>query len=122
MNKKILLIEDMKGIRESLEMILSIAGYQLDFAADGAEGLRKARAGHFDLIVTDILMPEVDGTEVIMALRADGNRVPILAISGGGAGVSAGAALMVAKEKADAVLAKPFSKTELLEAIRALIA
>lgn len=122
MAKKILLIEDMKGIRDSLEMILSMGGYQLDHAANGAEGLRKAAATAYDLVVTDILMPEVDGTEVIMALRAAGNRVPILAISGGGAGVTADAALMVAKEKATAILAKPFSKSELLDAVRALIA
>jgi DNA-binding response OmpR family regulator len=120
--KKILLIDDMKGIRDSLEMILSMGGYQLDLAADGAEGLRKANSTAYDLIVTDILMPAVDGTEVIMALRASGSRVPILAISGGGAGVSADAALMVAKEKATAILAKPFSKSELLDAVRALIA
>jgi len=119
--KKILLIEDMKGIRDSLEMILSTGGYQLDFAANGADGLRKVGSSAYDLIVTDILMPEVDGTEVIIALRAAGNRMPILAISGGGAGVSADAALMVAKQKASAVLAKPFSKSELLDAVRALL-
>jgi DNA-binding response OmpR family regulator len=121
MAKKILLIDDMKGIRESLEMILSGGGYQLDLAENGAEGLGKARASAYDLIITDILMPDVDGTEVIMALRAAGNKTPILAISGGGAGVSSDTALMVAKQKANAVLAKPFSKIELLDAIRALI-
>ena len=121
MKKKILLIEDMKGVRESLEMILSIQDYQVEMASDGAEGLRAAKAAKFDLIVTDILMPEIDGAEVIMALRAGGNKVPILAISGGGNGVSATMALTLAKEKADAVLEKPFSRADLLAAVRNLI-
>jgi two-component system OmpR family response regulator len=90
-------------------------------AADGAEGLRMAKAANFDLVITDILMPEIDGAEVILALRAAGSKTPILAISGGGNGVSAAAALTLAKAKADAVLEKPFSKADFLAAVRKLI-
>jgi CheY-like chemotaxis protein len=121
MSKKILLIEDMKGVRESLEVILSIQGYQVDFANNGKEGLQKIHSTKYDLVITDILMPELDGTEVIMAVRASGNKVPILAISAGGDGVSATQALTLAKEKASAVLEKPFSKEDLLKAIKNLI-
>lgn len=121
MSKKILLIEDMKGVRESLEVILSIQGYQVDFANNGAEGLQKAKASKYDLIITDILMPELDGTEVIMQLHASGNKTPVLAISAGGDGVSAKQALTLAKEKASAILEKPFSKEDLLTKIKELI-
>ena len=121
MSKKILLIEDMKGVRESLEVILSIQGYQVDFANNGKDGLQKVHSAKYDLVITDILMPELDGTEVILAVRASGNKVPILAISAGGDGVSAKQALTLAKEKASAILEKPFSKEELLKAIKELI-
>ncbi len=121
MSKKILLIEDMKGVRESLEMILSIQGYQVEFAKDGKEGLDKAYAAEYDLIITDILMPELDGTEVIIKLRDSGNKTPILAMSAGGDGVSASQALIIAEEKADLIMEKPFSKEELLNQIKKLI-
>ncbi len=121
MSKKILLIEDMKGVRDSLEVILSIQGYDVEFANDGREGLDKAKASQYDLIITDILMPELDGTEVIIQLRASGNKTPVLAISAGGDGVSASQALTIAQEKADAVLEKPFSKEVLLDQIKKLI-
>lgn len=121
MSKKILLIEDMKGVRDSLEVILSIQGYEVDFADNGAIGLKMAKASSYDLIITDILMPELDGTEVIMQLRSGGSQTPILAISAGGDGVSADQALTLAKEKASAVMEKPFSKEELLDQINQLI-
>ena len=121
MKKRILLIEDMKGVRESLEIILAMQDFHVEMAADGAEGLRMAKAANFDLVITDILMPEIDGAEVILALRAAGSKTPILAISGGGNGVSAAAALTLAKAKADAVLEKPFSKADVLAAVRKLI-
>ena len=121
MKKRILLIEDMKGVRESLEIILTMQDFHVEMAADGTEGLRIAKAANFDLVITDILMPEIDGAEVILALRAAGNKTPILAISGGGNGVSAATALTLAKAKADAVLEKPFSKADFLAAVRKLI-
>lgn len=121
MSKKILLIEDMKGVRDSLEVILSMQGYAVEFANDGREGLDKAKASKYDLIITDILMPELDGTEVIMQLRNSGNNTPILAISAGGNGVSASQALTLAQEKASAILEKPFSKEELLNQVKQLI-
>lgn len=120
-SQKILLIEDMKGVRESLEVILSIQGYEVEFANDGVEGLEKAKGSSYDLIITDILMPELDGTEVIIQLRASGNKTPVLAISAGGDGVSASQALTLAKEKANAVMEKPFSKEELLDQMKQLI-
>lgn len=121
MSKKLLIVEDMKGVRDSLEVILSIAGYQVVLAQNGQEGLDKAKSGNYDLIITDILMPELDGTEMIMQLKSAGLDTPILAISAGGNGVSADTALTLAKEKANAILEKPFSREDLLKAVEQLI-
>ena len=121
MTKKILLIEDMKGVRDSLEMLLSSAGYDVQCAATGREGLDKAKSSRFDLIISDILMPDLDGTEVIIAIQASPSPPPILAISGGGQGTTADQALTLAQQKANAVLAKPFSKHDLLSKVSELI-
>ena len=121
MSQRILLIEDMKGVRDSLEMILSTQGFDIEVANDGAQGLQKAQSASYDLIITDILMPELDGTEVIIQLHASGNKTPVLAISAGGNGVSATQALTLAKEKANDIMEKPFSKEELLSKINELI-
>lgn len=122
MAKKLLLIEDMQGVRDSLKMILSLAGYDVDQAIDGEEGLNKAKSGQYDLIITDILLPKKDGSELIIEARQSGVNTPILAISAGGDGVSADEALSVAKEKANDILSKPFSKEDLLQKVSSMTA
>jgi two-component system OmpR family response regulator len=117
----ILLIEDMKGVRDSLEMILSSAGHSVKIAKDGKEGLGMASAGGVDLIITDIIMPEMDGAELIFVLRDKGVTAPIMAISGGSMNIPADNALNLASSAADKILAKPFSRDELLAAVASLI-
>jgi len=121
MSYKILLIEDMKGVRDCLKVILGSAGHVIDMATNGREGLEKARGSKYDLIITDILMPELDGTEVIMQLKASNDTTPILAISAGGGGASNAQALSIANERANGTLKKPFSKDEILEKITELL-
>ena len=118
---KILLIEDMQGVRDSLEVILSMAGYAVELANNGALGLEKLNNADYDLVITDILMPEVDGTEVIIQSKKLKPTMPVLAISAGGNGVSADQALAIASQKADAILEKPFSKDDFLGKINELI-
>ncbi len=120
-SNKILLIDDMKGIRESLDVILTMQGYSVECAKNGVDGLRMAQLTRYELIITDILMPELDGNEVVIKLRELGNETPVLAVSAGGDGVSASQALTLAKQKATAVMEKPFSKEELLHQIKQLI-
>lgn len=117
--RKILLIDDMKGIRDSLGVILS-SRYALDVAAHAQEGLEKLSSNAYDLVITDIIMPGMDGNELIIQLKKKYS-MPVLAISAGGNGASPDQALMLAKEKADAVLEKPFSKQELLDKIESLL-
>ncbi|MTI08958.1 response regulator transcription factor [Curvivirga aplysinae] len=118
---KILLIEDMKGVRDSLSLILSMAGHSVVQAVDGNEGINKLKSDNFDLIITDILMPEKDGTEVIIESKKTNPNCPIMAISAGGNGIPADEALGIAAHKADAILEKPFSKDDLLNKIKELI-
>jgi DNA-binding response OmpR family regulator len=118
---EILVIEDMAGVQHTLNTMLKRAGHSVTLAGDGAAGLEQLRQRRFDLVITDMMMPDVDGMEVLVHLSEMPNRPPVIAMSGGGAGVSAEAVLKVAKLKADAFLQKPFEKAELLAAVDQLL-
>jgi DNA-binding response OmpR family regulator len=76
-SKTILFIEDDRPISEMYARVLERQGFQVDFAYDGSEGLAKAQANHYDLILLDIMMPELTGIEVLHVLRgADGHGNP----------------------------------------------
>ena len=118
---KILIIDDMEPIRESLNMILSGDGHELDEAENGDKGIEMVEANTYDLVITDILMPEKDGTELLMHLKSNGHEMPVIAISGGGSFVPGDYALKLAENYADAILQKPFSKSDLLQAVNKLL-
>ena len=76
-SKTILFVEDDKPIAEMYARVLAREGYQIEFAYNGAEGLKKARAKQYDLILLDIMMPEKTGIEVLNELRGkDGTGNP----------------------------------------------
>ena len=112
----ILLIEDDKTIRMALEFSLTRAGYEVTVASDGAAGLDAARHTSPDLILLDILLPKLSGTDVARTLREEGSDVPIIMLTALDreedkvAGLDAGA---------DDYMTKPFSTEELLARIRA---
>ncbi len=81
---RILVIDDDEMVRFTLDHILKSGGHEVVAAASGGEGLRLQRETPFDLVITDILMPEQDGIETIRILHADFPKLPILAVSGGG--------------------------------------
>ena len=117
--KTILLVEDMKGVRDSLEVILT-QSYALDCADSADAGLSLVKTKSYDLIITDIIMPGMDGNEFMIQLKKLCNS-PILAISAGGNGASPDQALMLAKQLAEDILEKPFSKETLLQKIESMI-
>ena|SRR5689334_3538982 len=118
----ILLIDDMKNVRRAAASVLKAAGHRVSEAGDGGEGIALIKGGQrFDLVITDMLMPEQDGADVIMFLETLPARPPVLAISGGGSNVPADVALMLAKVKADAVLAKPFDNSDLIATVDRLL-
>jgi CheY-like chemotaxis protein len=117
----ILLIDDMAGVRRAVTSMLKSSGHTVTAAENGIEGLAMLKQRRFDLVVTDMLMPALDGSEVLAQLSAMPNRPKVIAISGGGAGVSADMALRAARASADAYLEKPFERTDLLAVIDRLL-
>ncbi len=71
MSKRILVIDDDAAIRANLKRFLTLEGYRVEEAADGKSGLEKVAECHPDLILCDVMMPEMDGFEVCRHLRAD---------------------------------------------------
>ena len=80
----ILIIDDEKSIRKTLNEILSFEGYKIDEAADGEEGLKKFREKNYDLVLCDIKMPKLDGIEFLERAKEINDEVPIIIISGHG--------------------------------------
>jgi CheY-like chemotaxis protein len=113
----ILVIEDHREFRDTLVEMLRLADHDVSVVGNGREGLDLLATDDFDLLVTDILMPEVDGIELLTAVRKRNARLPVVAISGGGS-IPASLALSLSTSLgADAVLFKPFYSAELLEAV-----
>lgn len=115
---RILLIDDDEQLRNMMIQMLTHDGHQLSVASDGEEGLAMSRSAQPDLIITDVLMPKMDGIELILALQKLDLNVPIVAMSGGRRAVSAefnleSATLIGVK----ATLSKPFTRQELRNAI-----
>src|SRR5690606_6158295 len=96
-------------------------GHEVTEANNGQQGINQLQDNSFDLVITDILMPEKDGTEVILYLENLPERPAVLAMSGGGVQMPADMALMVAKTRADDVLQKPFENDALLEKVKDLL-
>jgi DNA-binding NtrC family response regulator len=117
----ILVVEDMQGIVDSLSLILTVAHHKVDVARDGEEALKKIRLRAYDLVICDIVLPGTDGTSVILEAKSLRPGMPILAISGGATGVTATQALLVASQKADRSLPKPFSRDDLLKTVSELV-
>jgi DNA-binding NtrC family response regulator len=116
----ILVIDDDPGIRLVLRKTLERAGYEVHEAADGEAGLKQFRDVKPDLVITDIIMPEREGVETIVALRQQSPATPIVAISGGGGG-GADYLTMAKKLGAARALQKPFSVATALRVVDELL-
>ena len=119
---RVLVIDDETQVRNMLRQMLERAGYEVEEAANGAVGVGLYRQTPADLIITDILMPEKDGIETILALRKTHPEVKIIAISGGGRTEKLEILLAAESFGALRTLAKPFERQELLEAVRTVLA
>ena len=118
MKTRILLIDDDAPFRNMFTAILTQAGYGVREAANGAEGMACLNREAFDVVLTDIFMPEQDGIETILRIRQAFPLLPVIAISGGSVLGEAEDYLRVAERLGAAkVLLKPFSRDELLAAI-----
>jgi DNA-binding NtrC family response regulator len=115
---RILVIDDEEQIRRVLRRALEAEGHEVLEARNGAEALWLHRATPAELVITDILMPEKDGLEVLMALRREAPRLKVIAMSGGGR-LGQMEPLAAAKPLgAIAALRKPFELDAMIEAVR----
>lgn len=119
--KKILVIDDDTIMRGTLVDILSSQNYNVMEASNGVEAIKKISKEHFDMIVTDILMPEMDGIELILEIKEKYPNMPIMAISGGGF-ISAENYLKAAMELgANSMVVKPFDIDNFIKKVKELI-
>lgn len=117
---RVVLIDDDMFVRSTLEDTLTDAGFSVTAFADGRDALRRIGEMDADVVVTDILMPSVDGIEFIRQLRTQKPKLKILAISGGGPNIGLQLLDIAGKMGANRTLPKPFSPMEFVEAVRAL--
>ncbi|MET1414264.1 response regulator [Roseibium sp. HPY-6] len=117
---QILLIDDMQPVRHAIAATLRKAGHEVVETDDGNKGLEIVSKKQFDLVITDIMMPASDGTDVVFALKTANTGPKVIAMSGGGAGIPAKEALQLSTSQADAVLKKPFTNEDLIETVSGL--
>lgn len=118
---RVLIIDDDEQIRQMLCRMLEQVGYTVDDAQNGAEGIARFRKQPYDLVLTDLIMPEKEGIEMIIELKSEFPDVKIIAMSGG-ARMGPDAYLQLADSLgAERCFSKPIPRADLLDAIRALI-
>lgn len=117
---KILIVDDEQDVTELLEFNLRSAGYEVISAEDGASALRKAREQVPDLIILDVMLPEMDGTEVCKQLRRDPStaRIPVIMLTAKAGEIDRVLGLELG---ADDYVTKPFSPRELVLRVRGLL-
>ena len=114
---KVLVVEDDATVGQYVKRGLEEAGYQADLVGDGAEGLRLATSGPYDLMVLDLRLPVMPGTEVLRTLRDRGNEIPVLVLTAQG---TVEFKVQALRTGADDYVTKPFSLEELLARVEAL--
>jgi two-component system, OmpR family, alkaline phosphatase synthesis response regulator PhoP len=114
----ILLVEDEENLHEALKLNLELEGYEVSSAFDGAAALKTIQAEYFDLVILDVMIPEMDGITVTETVRIRNNEVPILILS---AKNTSADRVLGLKKGADDYLTKPFNLEELLLRVHKLI-
>ena len=118
MSQRVLVVDGEPSISDAVATVLGYEGYEVEVAASGYSALSRAQNESFDLIVLDVMLPDIDGLEVTRRLRADGIQVPVLFLTARGEvddlveGLAAGA---------DDYVAKPFSLAEVVARTKALL-
>jgi len=116
--QSILVVDDEPGLRKLLNLLFSNAGYAVREASNGAECLNQISLATPDLVVLDVMMPEMDGRDVCQRIRQDANMVPVLMLT---ARTQSRDVVMGLDCGADDYMLKPFDMDELLARVRALL-
>ncbi len=116
--KKALIIEDDRNIIDLISLHLRDLNFQTDFKKNGAEGLEKARSGSYDIVILDLMLPDMDGFEVCKGIREHDKQVPILMLTARSEEMDKVLGLEIG---ADDYITKPFSVRELIARIKALV-
>ena len=107
----VLVIDDEEGITEVIQEALSLYGYDVQTAYDGNEGIQKFKDQFFDVVITDVMMPNTDGNSVVRYIRNSSRRTtPIIGMSG--------TPLLLSDSEFDKVLFKPFPLQSLINTVR----
>ena len=119
---RILIIEDVPDQRQALSELLSGAGHEVSDVPHGKAALQLLRNQPVEIVITDMIMPEMDGVETIVKLRRDHPHVKIVAVSGDGIAGPASYLRVARSLGVHQVLAKPFTASEILNAITSALA
>ena len=114
----ILLVEDEENLHEALKLNLELEGFEVSSAYDGVQALKMFQGEYFDLIILDIMLPEIDGINITETIRLKNNDVPILILS---AKNTSSDKVLGLKKGADDYMTKPFNLEELLLRVQKLI-
>lgn len=117
---RLLVIDDDQNYRTALKSVLKHAGHTVAIASDGKEGLALLAEQACDMVITDILMPGMEGTETIAHMRRLYPEMRIIAISGGGKLAAMDYLRLATAFGADRAMEKPVTKAQLLDAVDAL--
>lgn len=116
--KRILIVEDDESISLGLRMNLEAEGYDVGVATDGEDGLQRASEGAVDLVILDVMLPKMNGFEVVRQLRSKGSMVPVVMLSARGAEMDK---VMGLELGAEDYITKPFGLAELLARVKAVL-
>jgi DNA-binding NtrC family response regulator len=114
---RILLIDDEHMVRKIVRKMLERSGHEVTEAENGRVGLGQLKAGTFDLVITDIIMPEMEGVETLMMVRSQYPGIKVIAMSGGGRTGNTDFLSTAEKLGASAILHKPFTLAALTGAL-----
>ena len=114
---KVLYAEDEKQLSMAVTEILKLEGFEVDPVYDGEEALEHLKAGSYDIVVLDIMMPRLDGIKVLSIMRSNGIYIPVLLLT---AKAEVEDRIEGFKEGADDYLAKPFAMAELVARLNAI--
>lgn len=116
--RRVLVVDDVMTVRESLAMALAGAGFEVTAAANGKEALERLAEADFDVLVTDMWMPEMDGLKLLKEIRGRKPDMRIFGVTGGGPRLTIEAMSSLAEIwGAEKVFLKPFDEDELIAAI-----